>query len=77
MVQALPTGEIKVCHGNNYTQPSSTKGYIYTIGVKNNDEVKKRQRNIHSFQKRQRLKLISLQTIKMKIKRKDINPMRS
>ena len=42
MVQALPTGEIKVRDGNDYTQPSSTKGYIYTIDVKYNDELKKR-----------------------------------
>ena len=28
MVQALPTGEIKVCDGNDYAQSSSTKGYI-------------------------------------------------
>ena len=28
MVQALPTGEIKVCDDNDYTQSSSTKGYI-------------------------------------------------
>ena len=26
MVQALPTGEFKVCDGNDYTQSSSTKG---------------------------------------------------
>ena len=26
MVQALPTGEIKLCDGNDYTQSSSTKG---------------------------------------------------
>ena len=42
MVQALPTGEIKVCDGNDYTQPSSTKGYIYTIDVKYNDELKQK-----------------------------------
>ena len=33
MVQALPTGEIKVCD-LVYTSSSSTKGYIYTIDIK-------------------------------------------
>ena len=33
MVEDLPTGEIKVCDGNDYTQSSSTKGYIYTIDL--------------------------------------------
>ena len=33
MVQALPTGEIKVCDTLDYTSSSSTKGYIYTIDV--------------------------------------------
>ena len=68
MVKALPSGEIKVCDGNYYTQPNSTKDFIYTFDVKYNDELKKRQRNIHSFQKRQRLTLICLQNIKMKKK---------
>ena len=86
MVQALPTGEIKVCDTLDpetgladtvYTRSSSNTGYIYTIDIKYNDELKHKQRNIHSFLKRQKLTLISLQTIKMKIKRKDINPMRS
>ena len=42
MFQALPTGEIKVCDGNDYTQSSPTKSYIYTIDVKYNDELKQR-----------------------------------
>ena len=37
MVQALPTGEIKVCD-LVYTSSSSTKGYIYTIDIKYNDD---------------------------------------
>ena len=69
MVQALPTGEIKVCNDpetgfadNNYTNSSNNTGYIYTIDVNYNDELKQKQRSIHSFQKRQMLTLISLQT---------------
>ena len=42
MVQALPTGEGKVCDGNDYTHSSSTKSYIYTIDVKYNDELKQK-----------------------------------
>ena len=36
MVQALATGEIRVCDSVYYTRSSSscTKGYIYTIDVK-------------------------------------------
>ena len=43
MVQALPTGEIKVCDTLNYTSSISTKGYIYTIDVKYNDELKQKK----------------------------------
>ena len=49
MVQALPTGEIKVCDGNEYAQPSSTKGYICTIDVKYNDELKQKTKKYPFF----------------------------
>ena len=64
MVQALPTSEIKVCDGNDlgtglacdeqssfadYTQSSSTKGYIYTIDVKYNDELKQKTKKYPLF----------------------------
>ena len=49
MVQALTTGEIKVCYGNDYTQSSSTKGYIYTIDVKYNDELKQKTKKYPFF----------------------------
>ena len=77
MVQALPTGEISKCNDIVYLQSSSTKSYIYTIDIKYNNDLKLKKRNIHSFRNRQKLTLISLQTIKMKTKRKDINPIRS
>ena len=83
-MQALPTGEIKVCDDpetgfadNNHTSSSNNTGYIYTTDVKYNDELKQKQRSIHSFQKRQRLTLSTLQTIKMKIKIKDTNQIKS
>ena len=49
MVLALPAGEFKVCDGNNYTQSSSTKGYIYTIDVKYNDELKQKTKKYPFF----------------------------
>ena len=49
MVQALPTGEIKVCEDPEtgladtvYTRSSSNTGYIYTIDIKYNDELKQK-----------------------------------
>ena len=39
MIEALPTGEIKVCDTLDYTSSSSTKGYTYTIDVKYSDEL--------------------------------------
>ena len=41
MVQALPTGEIKACNNNIYSSSTSNTGYIYTIVVGYNDELKK------------------------------------
>ena len=49
MVQALPTGEIKVCDGNDYTQSISTKGYIYTIDVTYNDELNQKTKKYPLF----------------------------
>ena len=48
MVQDLPTGEIKVCDPRSgladlvYTSSSSIKGYIYTIDIKYNDDLKQK-----------------------------------
>ena len=41
MVQALPTDEIKVCD-IIYTSSSSSMGYIYTIDIKYNDDLKQK-----------------------------------
>ena len=49
MVQALPTGEIKVCDTLDYTSSSSTKGYIYTIDMKYNDELKENTNKYRLF----------------------------
>ena len=56
MVQALPTGEIKVCNNPetgfadlNYTRSSSNTGYIYTIDIKYNDELKQKTKKYSFF----------------------------
>ena len=49
MVQALPTGKIKVCDTLDYTSSSSTKGYIYTIDVNYNDELKENTNRYRLF----------------------------
>ena len=54
MVQALPSGEIKVCAGNDYTQPSSTKGYIYTIDIKYNNDLKLKTKKYPFFPEKTR-----------------------
>ena len=42
MVQALPTGEIKVCEDLGYTRSSTNTGYIYTIDIEYSDELKQK-----------------------------------
>ena len=48
VVQALPTGEIKVCD-LVYTSCSSNTGYIYTIDIKYNDELKQKTKKYPFF----------------------------
>ena len=55
MVQALPTGEIKVCNNLEtcfanivYTRSNSNTGYIYTLDIKCNDDLKKKTKK-HPF----------------------------
>ena len=77
MVQALPTGEIKVCDGNDYTQSSSTKGYIYTIDVKYNEELKQKTEKYPFFPDKTKAKIDQFTDYQNENKKKDINPMRS
>ena len=56
MVQALPTGEIKVCD-LVYTSSSSTKGYIYTIDIKYNDDLKQKTNKYPFFPEKTRAKI--------------------
>ena len=49
MVQAFPTGEISVCDNPVYTRSSINTGYIYTINIKYNDEMKKKTKKCPFF----------------------------
>ena len=56
MVQALPTGEIKLCdHPETgfadvvYTRSCSNTGYIYTIDIKYNDDLKQKTKKYPFF----------------------------
>ena len=53
MVQVLPTVEIKVCD-LVYTSSSSTKGYIYTIDIKYNDDLKQKTNKYPFFPEKTR-----------------------
>ena len=49
MVQALSPGEIIVCDKPVYTRTSSNTGYIYTIDIKYNDELKQNTKKYQFF----------------------------
>ena len=76
MVQALATGEIKVCDYPVYTRSCSNTVYIYTIDIKYNDDLKQKTKKYPFFPEKTKCDIGQF-TIKMKIKRKDINLMRS
>ena len=65
MVQTLPTEEITVCDNNNYITSSSNVGYIYTLDIKTNEELKQKTKKYAFFPETQKLTLNSLQIIKM------------
>ena len=81
MVQALPTGEIIVCDIVVYTRSSSTKGYIYTIDIKYNDEMKQKTKIYPFFPEKTKANLDQftdyVMKVKKKTKRKDTNQMKS
>ena len=49
MIQALPTGEIKVCDTLDYNSSISSKVYIYSIDVKYSDELKQKTKKYAFF----------------------------
>ena len=69
LLLALPTGEISVCENNlrtglacheqssfvdNYTRPSSNLGYIYTIDIKYNNDLKLKTKKYPFFPEKTR-----------------------
>ena len=52
MVQALPTGEIIVYDNPVYTRSISNTGYIYTIDIKYNDELKQKTKKYPLFREK-------------------------
>ena len=73
-VQALPTGESKVCCGNDYTQSSSTKGYIYTIDVNHNDELKQKTKKYPFFPEKTKANIDQFRDYQNENKKKRYNP---
>ena len=65
MVQALPTGDIKVCD-IIYTSSSSTKSYIYTIDIKYNDDFKQKTNKYPFFPEKTRANIADYQNVNKK-----------
>ena len=74
MVQALPTGEIKVCDTLDYTSSSSTKGYIYTIDVKYHDELKEKTHKYPFFPERTKANINQFTDYQNENKKKGYKP---
>ena len=74
MVQALTTGEIKVCDDNNYTRPSATNGYIYTIDVKYNDELKQKTEKYPFFPEKKKASIDQFTEYQNESKKKGYKP---
>ena len=74
MVQALPTGEIEVCDGNNYTSSISTKSYIYTIHVKYYDELKQKTKKYPFFPDKTKANIDQFTDYQNENKKKEYKP---
>ena len=74
MVQALPTGEMKVCDALDYTSSISTKGYIYTIDVKYNDELKQKTEKCPFFPENTKANIDQFTDYQNENKKKGYNP---
>ena len=57
MVQALPTGEIKVCEEFGCTRSGSNTGYIYTIDIEYSDELKQKTNKYPFFPEKTKARL--------------------
>ena len=74
MVQALPTGEIKVCDTLDYTSSISTKGYIDTIDVKYNDELKQKTKKYPFFPEKTKANIDQFTDYQNENKKKEYKP---
>ena len=74
IVQALPTGEIKVCDNPVYTRPSSNTGYTYTIDIKYNDELKQKTKKYPFFPEKTKANIDQLTGYQNKNKKKGCKP---
>ena len=81
MVQALPTGEIKVCEDPEtgladtvYTRSSSNTGYIYTIDIKYNDELKQKTKNYPFFSEKTKANINQFTDYQNENKKKGYKP---
>ena len=74
MVQASSTGEIKVCDTLDYTSSSSTKGYIYTIDVKYNDELKHKTKKYPFFPEKTKANIDQFTDYQTENKKKGYKP---
>ena len=84
MVQALATGEIKVCDEPEigfadmvYTRSSSKTGYIYTIHIEYNDELKQKTKKYPSFPENNKANIDQFLDYQNGNKGKDINLIKS
>ena len=81
MVQALPTGEIKVCEDPEtgladtvYTRSSSNTGYVYIIDIKYTDELKQKTKKYPFFPEKTKAKINQFTDYQNENKKKGYRP---
>ena len=74
MVQALPIGEIKLWNTLDYTRSSSNTGYIYTIDIKYNDELKQKTKKYPFFPEKTKANIDQLTDYQNGNKKKGYKP---
>ena len=74
MVQPLPTGEIRVCEDLAYTKSSSNTGYIYTIDIKYNDELRQKTKKYPFFPEKTKANIDQFTNYQNENKKKGYKP---
>ena len=74
MVQALPTGEIKVCDGNDYIKSSSNTGYIYNFDMKYKNDLKLKTKKYPFFPEKNRANIGQFTEYQNENKKKGYKP---